>query len=297
LAFHIPDNLKHLSRSQAGRDWLAELPDLISGAISHWALEDIGEPFAGSSVSYAVPAIYRNAGQTSAVVLKLQFPHPECLHEADALRIWDGDGAIRLIDTSPRHHALLLERCLSGRFLADAEDTDPIAVLSDLLPKLWRPAGAPFNTLASEAERWRKNMNRALASAEDAREEKLLRIALAQLAVLQDSSTEKVLLHQDLHGHNILASERQNWLAIDPKPVVGERAFSLSPIIRSSEFGFSRKDVLYRLDRLSEELEVDRERARGWTIVQTMAWGLEPPWKTKHQQIVEWLLPSQPSRM
>jgi streptomycin 6-kinase len=60
---------------------------------------------------------------------------------------------------------------------------------------------------------------------------------------------------------------------IDPKPLVGEREFGLAPAIRGSELGGSRRDVLYRLDSLTGELGLDRERARGWALGQTLAWG------------------------
>jgi hypothetical protein len=56
-----------------------------------------------------------------------------------------------------------------------------------------------------------------------------------------------------------------------PKPLVGEREFSLAPIIRSYEFGHSRDAVFDRLDRLSTGLNLDRERARRWCLVQTLA--------------------------
>ena len=62
---------------------------------------------------------------------------------------------------------------------------------------------------------------------------------------------------------------------IDPKPLVGERAFAVAPIVRSWELGHSPAAVLHRFDRLTGELGLDRERARGWTIGQTVAWAME----------------------
>jgi len=46
-------------------------------------------------------------------VLKVQEPHRESEHEADALRLWDGDGAIKLLDEEPDECALLLVSELS----------------------------------------------------------------------------------------------------------------------------------------------------------------------------------------
>jgi streptomycin 6-kinase len=73
---------------------------------------------------------------------------------------------------------------------------------------------------------------------------------------------------------------------IDAKPLVGEREFAVAPIVRSRELGESKRDVLHRFDRLTEELALDRERARGWTIAQTVAWS-NGSW---HDSVAEWLL-------
>ena len=101
----------------------------------------------------------------------------------------------------------------------------------------------------------------------------------------------QVLLHQDLHGHNVLAAEREPWLVIDPKPLVGEREFAVAPIVRSLELGERRRDVLHRFDRLTAELGLDRERARGWTIAQTVAWTPEADADAAwHFQLARWML-------
>ena len=53
-------------------------------------------------------------------------------------------------------------------------------------------------------------------------------------AELAQSQGEQVVLHQDLHGGNVLRAERSPWLAIDPKPLVGEREFDLASLIRDT---------------------------------------------------------------
>jgi len=101
---------------------------------------------------------------------------------------------------------------------------------------------------------------------------------------------EQVLLHQDLHAENVLAARREPWLVIDPKPLAGEREFAVAPIVRGTELGHSKRDVLYRLDRLTSELGLDRERARGWAIGQTLAWAYDVEWHEDHLDVVRWLL-------
>ena len=99
-----------------------------------------------------------------------------------------------------------------------------------------------------------------------------------------------MLLHQDLHGENVLAAQREPWLAIDPKPFAGEREFGIAPIVRSFELGHSKRDVLHRFDRLTSELSLDRERARGWTIAQTVAWTSDSSYHGTHVETARWLL-------
>jgi streptomycin 6-kinase len=133
------------------------------------------------------------------------------------------------------------------------------------LPSTWEERGRPF-------------------------ERRLLDEALAALRELAPTQGEQVLLHQDLHGDNVLAARREPWLAIDPKPLAGEREFGVAPIVRSRELGHSRSDVLRRFDRLTAELGLDRERARGWTIGQTIAWSVGDEYHEAHVETARWLL-------
>ena len=168
-------------------------------------------------------------------------------------------------------YALLLERCEPGTFLSASPHA--LDVLIELLPRLWKSADG-FHTLEDEVEIWI--------------EQRLDAGVVGLARELAESQGEQVLVHQDLHGDNVLAAEREPWLAIDPKPLSAEREFAVAPIVRSPELGHSRRDALYRLDRLCDELGLDRERARGWTIVQTLAWSGEVPIPS-HLEVVEWL--------
>jgi streptomycin 6-kinase len=113
---------------------------------------------------------------------------------------------------------------------------------------------------------------------------------MERLAALAGSQGEQVLLHQDLHTDNVLAAQREPWLVIDPKPLVGEREFAVAPIVRDYVLGHSRADVLQRLDRLTSQLGLDRERALGWTIGQTVAWMFDSTQLAKHLETVRWLV-------
>ena len=221
------------------------------------------------------------------VVIKVQDPHRESEHEAEALRVWDGDGAIRLLDEEPEAYALLLERCLPGTPLSAADADTALAVFVELLPRLWKPAGSPFRSLAAEATWWADSLEETWERFGRPFERRLLDAALEALEQLRRTQGPQVLLHQDLHGDNVLAAQREPWLVIDPKPLAGEREFAIAPIVRSRELGHSRREVLERFDRLVSELGLDRDRARGWTIGQTIAWGFG---NTVHADVARWLL-------
>jgi len=118
----------------------------------------------------------------------------------------------------------------------------------------------------------------------------LLEAALEALRELPPTQGEQVLVNQDLHGDNVLAAEREPWLVIDPKPLAGEREFAVAPIVRSFELGHSKRDVLHRFDRLTSELGLDRERARGWSIAQTVAWAGDSDFSRTHLETAQWLL-------
>ena len=229
-------------------------------------------------MSHVVPA--------GDVVLKIQWPHRESEHEADALELWQGDGAVRLLARDDERHALLLERCRPGTFLRE----NALEVLVELLPRIWKPAGAPFTSLEDEAAWWVSTMRLDWQLAGKPFEQTLLDTAISILEELAPTQGEQVLVHQDLHPDNVLAAQREPWLVIDPKPLVGEREFALAPIIRSSELGHNKNAVLGRLDALTSALGLDRERARRWAIGQTIAWAVDSDYHELHAETARWLL-------
>jgi len=256
-------------------DWLASVPTLLAEVATAWGLTP-GQGYPAGAAGLAVRA---DLDDGTPAVLKLSYPHRESEQEADALERWDGDGAVRLLARDDERHALLLERCEPGTFLSDW-DGDALGVLIGLLPRLWKSADG-FRTLEDEAAHW---LEHDLAHCRHAD------LAAGLIRELGPSQGELVLVHQDLHGENVLGAQREPWLVIDPKPLSAEREFAVAPIVRSFEFGHSKRDVLYRLDRLTSELGLDRDRARGWAIVQTLAWSGGSDFVATHVETVEWLL-------
>ena len=215
-------------------------------------------------------------------------------HEAAALAAWDGDGAVRLLGHDQARRVLLLEACTPGTPLSFADADAALDVLIALLPRLWRPASSPFRPLAEEAADWIDHLPGEWERAGRPFERRLLDASMETLRELSASQGEQVLVHQDLHAGNVLAAEREPWLVIDPKPLLGEREFALAPIIRGRELGHSRRDVLWRLDRLTSELGLDRDRAKGWAFAHTVAWGFGDGGRvlSTHVDAAGWLLSS-----
>ena len=257
--------------SEAGSAWLDRLPRLVDECVEQWSLA-LGEPFAYAFASLALPATRLDG---SKAVLKIQFPDHESELEAAALAHWHGDGAVRLLEYDADRRALLLECCRPGTALKELPPDDALDVFVALLPRLWKPAGAPFRLLAEEAEWWARSLPDDFERAGRPFEQELFDDALDAMRTLPRTQGEQVLVNQDLHADNVLRAQRESWLVIDPKPLVGEREFGLAAIVRGKELGHSREAVIHRLDRLSDELYLDRERARRWALAHTIAWAFD----------------------
>ncbi|MGZ6545201.1 MAG: aminoglycoside phosphotransferase family protein [Actinomycetota bacterium] len=271
---------------EEGRDWLARLPGIVDACAEEWSLT-LGEPFPYAFASLVHPATRADG---SAAVLKIQFPDRESEHEAAALDVIDGDGAVRLLAYDVGRRALLLERAVPGTPLKDLAPAAALDVFVALLPRVWKPAGAPFRPLADEAADWAGSLPEEYERAGRPFERALLDAALEAIESLSGSQGEQVLVNQDMHADNVVTASREPWLLIDPKPLSGEREFGIAATVRGRELGHSRDAVVHRLDRLTAELRLDRERARGWALAQTIAWAFDgDDADPAHVEIARWL--------
>jgi len=274
----IPDGLRWWGATPEGASWLDRLPDLVDTCCRRWRLE-LGEPFEPASISY-VARVTRADG--SPAVLKLNVPERESEYEPDALAHWDGEGAVRLLAHDHTRRALLIERCQPGTQLWEVRDEDAAAaVAAAVLRRLWRPAPAAhrFRPLAAEAVRWAEQIPAEWRRFGRPFEASLVDLAVDALVDLGPTQGPEVVLHQDFHGGNVLRATRESWLAIDPKPLVGEREFDTASLLRDRALDddrASRRRVVRRLDLLSTDLELDRERMRLWGIAHALAWGATP---------------------
>jgi streptomycin 6-kinase len=203
----------------------------------------------------------------TAVVLKLNFVEPESEHEGDALAVWPDDASVRLLEHDRALGALLLERCEPGTTLWELPEQDALTLAVRVLDRLWSVGdpGPPFRRLADVAPSWVERL------AARPFERALLDEALAALRELAPTQREPVLCSEDFHGGNVLLSER-GWVAIDPKPIVAEREFGVVSLVRDRR-PVDPATVRRRLDYLSAELGLERERMRRWSLAHALWWG------------------------
>ena len=284
--FVIPDEfIRNAStfHGEEGLAWIDQLPAILANCEQRWRLS-FAPPFAYQSYAYHYisPAI-RSDG--IAVVVKIHAPTNEFTQEAEALRLFDGHGMVRLLDYDINDKALLLERLTPGTPLSEVEHDDlATSHAASVLQQLWRPApsGHPFPSVI-DWERGFLRLRQHYDGGNGPFPAALLEEAESLFAELSASMTEHVLLHGDLHHENILAAERAPWLAIDPKGVIGEPAYETGALLRNRlpnllDAPQALRVLTRRIDQLSEELNLERSRVRDWAMAQavlSMCWTIE----------------------
>lgn len=286
---------------EAGHAWLAALPTLAAECLDQWRLRVDGQPTCGA-VAFVLPV--RRADGTAAV-LKLQPVDDETVGEPLALRAWNGDGAVRLLEHDPASGSMLLERLDASRSLATIDDNlVALEILCQILARLCTfPAPEGLRHLADIGADLLDRLPYALSRVTDQADRRILSICARATAELISEPGDR-LLHFDLHFGNVLASHtrprstgREPWLAIDPKPLVGDPGFELLAALHNRwgdvvATGDVPRAVRHRFDLMTEILALDRGRARGWTlarILQNALWDVEhdtTSWNTEPDKAV-----------
>jgi streptomycin 6-kinase len=215
-----------------GAPWLVALPGLIEEVAQRWGLR-VGPPFPELSYNYVAPAWLADG---TPAVLKLGVPRDELATEIDALRHYGGLGACRLLEADEAMGALLLERLEPGSTLAPlaaADDALATRVAASVMTRLWRPppAGHRYPAVAD----WFKGLVELRATFGGGTgpfPRRLVERAETLAAGLLATQGEPVVLHGDLHHANILDAGGE-WRAIDPKGIVGERAYEPAALLRN----------------------------------------------------------------
>ncbi len=263
-------------RSDERRAWIAGLPRIVADVQQRWSLE-LGEPYQpGGLTSWVAPA---RTSDGTGLVLKVGWRHDEAEHEPDGLMAWDGDGAVRLHahDATGDTSVLLLERCTPGTPLRGRPEPEQDAVLASLLPRLWRasPIGRPFRPLQSLCDAWADACERTPPDPATL-DPGLVRAGLLLFRSLPRTATRQVLLATDLHAGNVLASRREPWLMIDPKPFVGDPTYdALQHLLNCEERLHADPRRFAR--RVAELLALDADRLVLWLFARCVQESAEFP--------------------
>jgi streptomycin 6-kinase len=143
--------------------------------------------------------------------------------------------------------------------------------------RLWQPVEAdhPFHTVAAWGERGIYGIRRRFNGATGPFPVKLVELAEACFAAAK-TADDQVLLHGDLHHENVLAAQREPWLVIDPKGIVGPRGYECGTYLRN--YLFDQADPARanarRARQLAEILGLELEAVLRWSVAHNVlsAW-------------------------
>lgn len=264
----------------AGKKWLDLIPDIINEYEEKWSFHAL--PPYSLSYNYVAPVIVQDG---SEAVLKIGFPgDKEFRQGALALKVFNGEGTVKLLNEDLEKGVILLEKLEPGEnLLSLSSDQEATRIATGVMKKLWRKPSDDFRF--PYVSDWGKGFMRhreKFNGTSGPLPQKLFDHAEKTFVELEKSMAEKVLLHGDLHQANILSSHRAGWLAIDPKGVIGERAYEVGSLLRNPKQLATNpnlpKILGSRIAILSEELRISKERIIGWGMSQAVlsaVWSVE----------------------
>lgn len=268
LSTKFTDNIRK-TFGQDGEHWLEILPIQINKAIYQWGLREVN-PF-HLSYNFVASAILPD---DSAVVLKIGAPDPEFESEIRALEVFHGSGCARVLEIDLAERMFLMEKVTPGKDLTSIRsDRAQTEVACGVFTKIQHSLPAQSEDFIQLSD-W-------FAGMELSRAEFGGRIPLSippeyhqkAQSLYKDlfrGSTKYALIHGDLHHFNILCGE-EDWVAIDPKGVVGPVEYECGPFLMNPvpRFASSKNRCQVAQDRIaimSEMLGYSRLAIRDWAF-------------------------------
>lgn len=250
-----------------GEKWLADLPNLLLQAARTWDLE-LGKPLL-LSFNYVCEAARKDGTEA---VFKIGVPNRELTSEINTLRLYNGQGACRILEADPDKGMLLLERLRPGTMLAALENDDQATeIAAEVMKAIHLPVPQPEGFLSLQA--WfdeLKKLRPLFSGGTGPFPEKTFAVAEGLIHDLFAEDHPQVLLHADFHHFNILSSGR-GWLVIDPKGVAGPAEYEAGPfLINPNTLIPEESQAIRRTQRriaiLAERLNFEPQRLRAWAI-------------------------------
>jgi len=256
-----------------GTGWLTELRTIVEEIEKKWCLS-VKKAFPNLSYHFVASCDLANGGEA---VLKIGFPESDSpiFNEAEMLKLYEGRGAVKFLRIDERRLATLLEKLNPGKHLKLVFPDDPgkaVEIAVEILLKIKRKPPVEHNFV--RLDDW-------FAGFEKAEKTIFPRYAVkkAQNFYEELSSANKFLLHGDFHHENILSATREEFLAIDPKGIVGAIGYEIAVFLNNHLWWLSDEPDLWKnLDaavrRFSEAAEIEMRDLRRWAFVQMVlsAW-------------------------
>jgi streptomycin 6-kinase len=251
---------------QRGKAWLEELPGIVRQLSEEWKLNRL-KSVDNLSYNYVMAGFQNNV----PIILKLNPDGESLRRETKCLREFSGHGAVLVINE--KEGAMLLQRAVPGTSLRGYfpdRDDEAVRIAIGVMQRLHQ-ASIRYKSEFPTIEDWLAILDKDWDIPSE-----ILRKARGLKKELLRTSGKRVLLHGDLHHDNIL-SNSDEWLAIDPKGVIGEAAFEIAPFIFNPEK--LTPDIIFRrINLFSQLLGLSAERITKWCFVQAVlswAWDLE----------------------
>lgn len=245
---------------------LAPEVDAAVARLVRWGAESVGAPWRTPS-SVLVP------GMRDGVPVVLKVPSVEEERLATRLLVWwDGRGAVPVLEHDDG--AVLMVRATGPRDLAamarTGRDAEATAVLVDAVSALHAHGLPPADVPLVPLRRWFRDLldhpqpDPLLAGAAE--------VALGVLAATTDADV--VALHGDVHHGNVL-DLGDGWGAIDPKGLIGHRAFDVANLFCNPDQDVAAVRLEDRLVAVAERFALDPDLLVRWVV----AWcGLSTAW-------------------
>jgi streptomycin 6-kinase len=259
-----------------GEEWLSGLPRMVAEVEAAW---DVRVAKTHAMTFHWVASV--TCGDGSSAVLKLGVPDGHGDEEAEALRIFDGRGAVRLLAADAARGALLIEQASPGTPVAELDDDEAAtAVLVEAGRQLHRvpPEKCTLPHLRTLRGGFARYLRRFPADGPIPR--RMVERAAELFDDLCADAPREAVLHGDLHHGNVLRAERDGWLAIDPSPRVGDPGFDGGAMLYNPDP--ERRDpallalVPARIEQLAALSSVDRAVAWGFVMgVLAEVWTVE----------------------
>lgn len=257
---------------ERGTEWIAGFGELLRYCEERWGVRWM-EPYP-PSYHFVAPVLLPDGTEAA---LKLGVPGKELLAEAETLRIYAGQGAARLLEADSERGILLLERLKPGRTLHSVpDDEEAVAIAAGIMRKIARPA--PERGMFPSTADWAGGLGKLrlhFHGGTGPLPERIVERAEKLYASMHATVRQPLLLHGDLHHGNMLSAEREPWLAIDPKGVIGEAEYGVVQfLLNHLPEQNAGKVIERRVGQFAEELALDKSRIVSWTFCHTVlsAW-------------------------